>query len=187
MVRCKEIRGRAIVGQENGLILGKIDEVSFQDNRLLGFFCRMGANRICWIPYAAVQAIGPDAVVVKKGVLEMSSDPTASVGKRFEQICGMSLMSTGGCKFSGKIEDVLFDEHSGSIRGYEISQGNFSHWFNRGLRFVSGADVKVGEDYAYINDERFDQLTTKRKAHRFGESHEDDEADIAGGLGSRTF
>lgn len=154
MVKASEVVGRAVVVREGGQEVGKIKDVVVDSNgkQVIGFVVSEGLMSSAKVaPWAALQAIGPDSVVLNaaSSVVKASEAPDIkSVLDKKLDIRGLQIQTTEG-KELGKIEDFRFDERTGGIEGYELAGGLFSH--NSFL--PAPPSIELGKDLAFVAPE----------------------------------
>ena len=106
-------------------------------------------------PWAGVQAIGPDSVI-------LATDGQRREGRRRARhqgvldkdlnVRGLRLQTTTG-KDLGKIEDVRFDEQTGAVQGYELSGGMLSDAFGGRSFLPTPMTIELGKDLAFVGPE----------------------------------
>ena len=125
MVKASEVLGRQITVREGGQDVGKIKDVVVDQTgrEVIGIVLSDGmfsGSRVA--SWKAVQAFGPNSVIVDvaASVVKSSARPEIkAVLDKKTRIKGLKLLTTGG-KELGKITDVLFDETTGDLLGYEL-------------------------------------------------------------------
>ena len=154
MQKASDVIGRSVVVREGGETVGKIKDLVVDTNgrQVLGFVISEGLLKSARVaPWAGVQAIGPDAVIlatagsiVKAGE---APDMKAVLDKELN-IQGLRLQTTTG-KELGKIDDFRFDEHTGAVLGYELAGGVFG----RNSFMPTPASLELGKDLAFVGEE----------------------------------
>jgi uncharacterized protein YrrD len=102
-------------------------------------------------PWAALEAIGPDSVVLDAPGSVVKPDELPQIKEILDKdisVRGLQLQTTQG-KMLGKIDDFRFDEQTGAIEGFEISGGLFSH------KSIMPAQpsIELGKDVAFVAPE----------------------------------
>lgn len=152
--KASEVIGRTVVVREGGQTIGKVKDIVVDQSgkQVLGFVVGEGLFRGTKVaPWAGVQAVGPDAVVVGTAgdVVKASEAPDIkAVLDSGLSIRGIRLQTTAG-KELGKIEDFRFDEQTGAVLGYELSGGLFAH-----RSFLpTPASLELGKEIAFVAEE----------------------------------
>jgi uncharacterized protein YrrD len=155
MVKAGEVIGRPITARDTGQVLGNVKDlvvdstgrdviaIVLSDPLFLG-------SRVA--PWNAVQAFGPDAVVIDAA--KSVAKGSALLGVKEElakktKIKGLKLLTTKG-KELGKIIDIEFDETSGEVNGYELSSGVFSDTFDGTPFLPTPKWIELGKDVAFV-------------------------------------
>lgn len=156
MIKGKEILGKNIVAISTGQRVDSVRDVIFdhQANQVLGLLVDEGgwfrAARV--VPFEHIRSFGEDAIMIGDvGDLTTTREDgrLAEVLESKTNLIGMTLLTTDGQDL-GKIADVLFDEHSGRVEGYEATGGLFSDLSN-GRTFVPApGSVQIGTDTAIV-------------------------------------
>ncbi|MCL5735680.1 MAG: PRC-barrel domain-containing protein [Actinobacteria bacterium] len=154
MVSASDVIGRKVVIRQGGQEAGKIKDVVVDSTgrQVLGFVISgglIGGARVA--PWAALQAIGPDSVILTAADSMVKAgdapDIKAALDKDLE-VRGLKLQTTQG-KDLGKIEDFRFDERTGVVEGYELAGGLFSH-----RSFLpTPISLELGKDLAFVAPE----------------------------------
>ncbi|MFD1730019.1 PRC-barrel domain-containing protein [Deinococcus malanensis] len=141
MIKGKEILGKNVVAINTGQRVDSVRDVVFdhQANQVLGLLVDEGgwfrAARV--VPFEHIRSFGEDAIMIgDAGDLTTTREDgrLAEVLESKTSLIGMTLLTTDGQDL-GKIADVLFDEHTGRVEGYEATGGLFSDLSN-GRTFV---------------------------------------------------
>ncbi len=158
MVRASDVIGRQITVRNGGQDIGKIKDlvVDSDGHEVIGIVLSDGmlaGSRVA--PWNAVQAFGPDSVVIDAtgSVVKASAAPDikAALDKK-TRVKGLKLLTTKG-KELGKIVDLIFDETTGDVGGYELSGGPFSDMF-KGTPFLPTPQwIELGKDVAFVGPE----------------------------------
>ncbi|GGK13116.1 hypothetical protein GCM10008955_03010 [Deinococcus malanensis] len=156
MIKGKEILGKNVVAINTGQRVDSVRDVVFdhQANQVLGLLVDEGgwfrAARV--VPFEHIRSFGEDAIMIgDAGDLTTTREDgrLAEVLESKTSLIGMTLLTTDGQDL-GKIADVLFDEHTGRVEGYEATGGLFSDLSN-GRTFVPAPQsVQIGTDTAIV-------------------------------------
>jgi uncharacterized protein YrrD len=157
--RASDVIGRGVAVREGGEAVGKVKDlvVDPSGRQVLGFVVSESLLRSPKVvPWAGVQAIGPDSVVVAAvtSIVKAAEAPDVkSVLDKDLSIRGIRLQTTTG-KDLGKIDDFQFDEHTGAVLGYELAGGVFGH---RSL-LPTPMSLELGKDLAFVGAEAEDTI-----------------------------
>ena len=155
MLKAGDVITRLITARGEGRSAGRIKDLvidsSGRDVMALvvsdGLF---SASRV--VPWGAVQAFGPDSVIIDtvESVVSASSLPEVKeVLAKKTRIKGLKLLTVRG-KELGKITDVVFDETTGDVLGYELSGDLFADEFD-GTPFLPTPQwIEMGKDVAFV-------------------------------------
>lgn len=158
MVKAGEVVGRPVIVREGGREVGKIKDlvVDQSGRQVLGFIISEGLLRSAKVaPWAALQAIGPDSVVLNAAgnVVKVAQAPDIkAVLDKGTSIRGLRLQTTEG-KELGKVEDFQFDEHSGAVEGYELSGGLLADTYGGRSFLPTPMSIELGKDVAFVGPE----------------------------------
>ncbi len=170
MIKGSELVGRAVVDMDAAEKLGKIKEVIVQQDgeRVAGFVVAQGENVLGsggtrrTIPTSALNAIGPDAIVVHGGAV--AGQPTADLDAlpRMSDVIGHKMVTQSG-RLLGSIDDILLEEKDGTIIGFVVGEGmksKLENMFTPDRAPVHGyvradADLHVGNDLIVVPDDAF--------------------------------
>jgi uncharacterized protein YrrD len=154
VVEASEVSGRKVTAREGGQEVGKVKDlvVDTTGKQVIAFVISeglMSGSKVA--PWAALQAIGPDSVVLDApgSVVKAAEAPEIkSVLDKDLEVRGLQLQTTEG-KELGKIQDYLFDERSGVIEGFELAGGLFSP-----KSFLPAPlSIELGRDLAFVGPE----------------------------------
>jgi uncharacterized protein YrrD len=154
MVKATDVIGRRVMAREGGQEIGKVADI-FVDpagKQVLGFLIStggLGGKKAA--PWAALQAIGPDSVVLDSVGSVVKPDKVPEIKEILDKelaVRGLQLHTTQG-KTLGKIEDFRFDEQSGAIEGFELSGGVFGH---KSI-LPAPPSIELGKDVAFVAPE----------------------------------
>ncbi len=156
MIRATEIVGRDVVVREGGKAAGKIKDVvvDASGRQVLGFVVSEGTFRSTRVaPWAGVQAIGPDSVILATEASIVKADETPDIKSVLDKnlrVHGIKLQTTAG-KELGKIEDFRFDQQTGAVLGYELSGGFISDAFGGRSFMPTPVTIELGTDLAFVS------------------------------------
>jgi uncharacterized protein YrrD len=158
VMKASDVIGRQITVRDGGQDIGKMKDlvVDSDGHEVIGIVLSDGmlaGSRVA--PWKAVLAFGPDSVVIDAtgSVVKASAAPDikAALDKK-THIKGLKLLTTKG-KELGKIVDLVFDETTGDVGGYELSGGLFSDMF-KGTPFLPTPKwIELGKDVAFVGPE----------------------------------
>jgi uncharacterized protein YrrD len=107
------------------------------------------------VPLANVVSYGKDAVVISEAAAVVPADTYPAVQEiisRKDSLTGKKVLTEGGDEH-GKISDVYFEEQTGEIIGYEVSEGFFKD-VATGSGYLGTDDiVNLGQDVVLIKSE----------------------------------
>ncbi|MBD2410302.1 hypothetical protein FACHB389_30435 [Nostoc calcicola FACHB-389] len=156
MRRGTDLIGKIVVAYNTGERIERIQDLIFdqQSDRLLGLLVDDGglfrSARV--IPFAQVQAIGLNAVIVpsKAAVVKIKKAPEIrAIVKRNNVLKGTRILTVNG-RDLGTMIDLYFDEQTGVVEGYEVSGGLFADAYS-GRCFVPATNtLKIGENFAFV-------------------------------------
>jgi uncharacterized protein YrrD len=157
--RASEVIGRSVVVREGGEAVGKIKDIVLDaaGRQLLGFVVSENLFATKVAPWAGVQAIGPDSIILATAASVVKAEEAAEIKAVLDKdlhVRGLRLQTTTG-KDLGKIEDVRFDEHTGGVLGYELSGGVFG----RDSFMPTPLNLELGKDLAFVGPEAEDTIT----------------------------
>jgi uncharacterized protein YrrD len=158
VVKASDVIGRQVTVRDGGQDIGKIKDlvVDSTGREVIGIVLSDGmitGARVA--PWKAVQAFGPDSVVIDAtgSVVKASAAPDikAALAKK-THIKGLKLLTTKG-KELGKIVDVVFDETTGDVGGYDLSSRQFSDTFKGDPFLPTPKWIELGKDVAFVEPE----------------------------------
>lgn len=154
MQRGSDVIGRSMIAREGGANVGKVKDIVVDEagRRVLGFVVDEGLlKHTTVVPWGAVQAMGPDAVVIASLASVVKAEEAPEIKAVLDKklvIRGLNLQTTTGRRL-GKIDDFRFDESTGAIEGYELSGGVF-----KGKSFLpTPVSLELGKEVAFIAPE----------------------------------
>lgn len=170
MIKGSELVGRAVVDMDAAEKLGKIKEVIVQQDgeRVAGFVVLHGENVLGsggtrrTIPASALNAIGPDAIVVHAAGLADHPAAELDAFPRMSDVIGHKMVTQTG-RLLGSINDILVDEKNGTVIGFVVGEGMKSKLENMitpkrapAHGYVrADADLRVGNDLIVVPDDAF--------------------------------
>jgi uncharacterized protein YrrD len=158
VVKATDVVGRTVVVREGGQQVGKVKDlvVDQAGRQVLGFIVSEGLFKSTKVaPWASLQAIGPDSVVLNAAgsIVKAAEAPDIkSVLDKNLAIRGLRLQTTGG-KELGKVEDFQFDERTGAVLGYELSGGLVSDAVGGRSFLPMPSSIELGRDVAFVGPE----------------------------------
>jgi uncharacterized protein YrrD len=157
MYKGSEFQHKPIIAINTGKIVERVKDVLFdaEHNKLLGVQLNSGMfSQKLVVPFEKIKAIGPDAITIdtEDSVTEGESHPDIGrVINRGYSVNGTKVITESG-KHLGAISDVLFDEVSGEVRGYELTGGAFADMYT-GKSYIAASDTfKIGRDVVIVPD-----------------------------------
>jgi uncharacterized protein YrrD len=155
MVRASDVIGRRVMARDGGQEIGKIADVYVDagGKQVVGFGISagmMGGKKAA--PWGAVQAIGPDSVVLDAAGSVVKPDKLPEIKEVLDKevaVRGLQLQSTQG-KVLGKIDDFRFDEQTGAIEGFELGGGGM---FSHKTFLPAPSTIELGRDVAFVPPE----------------------------------
>ncbi len=159
MVKASDIMGRKVMARGGGEEVGRIADVLVDaaGKQVVGFLVStggLGGKKAA--PWAALQAIGPDSVILDAATSVVKPDSLPEFKELLDKdiaVRGLQLQTTQG-KTLGKIDDFRFDEHSGAIDGFEIGGGVLG----RHSYLPAPPTIELGKDVAFVAPESEDAI-----------------------------
>ncbi len=164
MIKASEVIGRSVTAREGGHEAGKVKDlvVDQTGKRVLGFILAEGLLKSTKVaPWATLQAIGPDAVVLDSVANIVKAAESVEIKAALEggtSIHGLRLQTTDG-KDLGKVEDFYFDEVSGAVEGYEVSGGVFADTLGGRSFLPMPPSIELGKDVAFVGPDVASTIT----------------------------
>jgi uncharacterized protein YrrD len=153
-MKASEVLGRGAVIREGGRKAGKVKDVIIDPTgkQVLGFVVRERPLKQARVAlWGGLQTIGPDNLVFDAATSIIKADgapEVRTVVRSKLKLKGRKLQTTAG-KDLGEIDDVLFDETSGAVLGYELSGRLFaSHQF-----LPTPPAMEIGKDIVFVAPE----------------------------------
>lgn len=154
----KSLLGIAVVGQADGIKLGNIRDLIFdhETNRVLALVLEekdlFGLIDAQIVPWSEIHTVGRDVIFAQNAASRMrlrdNELTRTAVGVGRETVLsGTQIITTEG-KQLGTLADMVIDESSGMVLGYEVSGGFISDTL-RGKKFLPAPPtLTVGHDAA---------------------------------------
>src|SRR5438067_208485 len=127
MIRVTELAGRPVIDIDAAEKMGTIDKLILDPDgrRVAGFIVTSGGGfpgnkERTTIPAAAVHAIGPDAVTVKRDEAGSADIARLEELPRGSDVIGRKIVTEDG-RYLGKVDDVLIERADGRIFGYVLT------------------------------------------------------------------
>ena len=124
--------------------------------QVLAFVIAEGAFKSTKVaPWAGVQAIGPDSVILATEGSIVKADDAPDIKTVLDKdlkVHGVRLQTTTG-KDLGKIDDFRFDDLTGAVQGYELSGGVISDAFGGRTFLPTPMTIELGTDLAFVGPE----------------------------------
>jgi uncharacterized protein YrrD len=158
MVKASDVIGRQVTARAGGQDVGKVKDlvVDPSGHEVMGIALSRGpltGSRV--IPWSAVQAVGPDSVVIDAPGSVVKAAKAAEIKAVLDKktsIKGLRLLTTKG-KELGKINDFSFDETTGDVTGYELKSSLFPGAIE-GVPFLPTPPwIELGKDVAFVAPE----------------------------------
>jgi len=156
MIKGKALIGMAVVGQQDGAQLGHVRDLIFDTESdqvlalVLGERDLFGLIDALVVPWSELSSVGNDVIFARSAAsrIKLRDDKAASnVATRENALSGTRIVTTEG-KALGTLADMMIDEATGRIAGYEVS-GGFVADTLRGKQFLpSPPGLSIGHDVA---------------------------------------
>jgi uncharacterized protein YrrD len=143
MIKGKTLLGTSVVGQADGRNLGVVHDLLFDHDtdELLAFVLAekdlFGLIDAQIVPWREVRSISGDVILVESAAskIHLKDEPRIrAIAKRETVLSGTQVLSQDGQQL-GTLADMVIDETSGRIAGYEVSGGFISDTL-RGKKFL---------------------------------------------------
>lgn len=144
MRKGKSLLGLSVVGQSDGKHLGQVHDLFFDhdSDELLAFVLAekdlFGLIDAQIVPWREVRSITGDVILVESAASKMplKSEPRIrEMAQRETVLSGTQVLSQEGQNL-GTLADMVIDETTGQVLGYEVSNGFISDTL-RGKKFVA--------------------------------------------------
>jgi uncharacterized protein YrrD len=156
IIKAKDVVGLQIITKNEGKKIEDISDVIFdpQSNRVVAFTASgggmFGKDKILLLE--DVQNIGPDAVIVESESAVKQSDSVdqkiKSIAKSKNYLSKTKIITEEG-KELGKVSNIMFDDTSGQVYEFEVSQG-FKNIQSGKKRVKIDDIVTIGEDATIV-------------------------------------
>ena len=168
MLKGKDLHRRSVVDVDSAEKLGHVDDLVLDPARgrvaalLISRGPALGSpGPPTVIPASSVQAIGPDALTVRRAEGAGTQEGMLESLPRWSKLTGRKVVSEGG-KLLGSIDDVLLADDGSRILGYTLQEhgpaggldallGGVRERHPRRLR--AEADLRASEDLVVVPDE----------------------------------
>jgi len=127
-------RSELVVDEESGVVRGLLVKVS---------------NRVIRVDLESVHAFGQDAVTLRE-LPENNSTSEAEASNWFDRVLGKPLLSDDGVDM-GTIDDLCFDEQSGTLLGFQVSGGLIQDLTEGKELLPLGRRITYGEDAVILH------------------------------------
>jgi uncharacterized protein YrrD len=158
MRKGKQIIGMPVIGLDSGVKIGIVQDLIYNSaqDKIEGLLLEKGTwlrdGKI--IPYSNVCSIGHDAVIVQRSNAVEKASRVSEIKEFYRQNEGMlnvPVMTESGTDL-GVVDDILIDEASGEITGYEISGGIIHDLVEGRMKIPKSQFLFVGQDVIIISD-----------------------------------
>ena len=112
------------------------------------------------IPFGRINTIGPHAVIVPDGkaVIDVNRDPVLKGLYNDQLIRGLRVLSDDGRKL-GQVHDMVLDDKTGEIRGYDVSVGGRVLNVTQGTRWLPmDRVISIGQRIVYVPSDLADEF-----------------------------
>jgi uncharacterized protein YrrD len=162
-----EVVGKALVTADTGERIGEVEDVLFdeQHNRVRGLVISHGrfSGKRTFVGFDGVQTIGPDVIIARGRsdiVLLEEREAASERSASNNSIKGKRVVTRDG-RVLGSIRDLYFDERTGGVVGYEISDDGGLLRRGRSILPVSDEGLTVGEDVVVVSARAADLMKDK--------------------------
>lgn len=172
MIKGKALVGMAVVGQEDGAQLGHVRDLIFDHETdqvlalVLGERDLFGLIDALIVPWRELRSIGKDVILARSSAsrIKLHDDPaSSSVSTRETSLSGTHIVTTEG-KALGTLADMMIDEATGRVAGYEVS-GGFVADTLRGKKFLPAPPgLSIGPNVAIAPPSAEAQMKPPEKA-----------------------
>ncbi|MER3434020.1 MAG: hypothetical protein C4288_11445 [Leptolyngbya sp. ERB_1_1] len=164
MRKGSDIIGKTIIAFDSGKRIARVQDLIFdQDtNELLGVLVQEAGlfHSAKVVPLSAISAFGTDTLIIpsKEAIISAKHDDRIyRVLDRNLILKGTRIVTTDG-RYLGSVVDLLFDEQTGAIEGYEASGGLFADAYS-GRSFIPALHtLRIGEDATFVPPETADLM-----------------------------
>jgi len=170
MRKGKDFIGLSIVGQTDGTRLGRVRDLIYDHDtdRLLAFVVSekdlFGLIDAQVVPWREVQSVGSEVIMVADAtsVKKLRDDEEAREFANRETALGGTQILTSDGKQLGTLADMVIDEQTGRVLGYEVSGGLVADTL-KGKQFLpQTAGLTIGDDVAIVPPEASEEMRPLR-------------------------
>ena len=147
-----DIKGRAVISVATGARLGRVDEVLLDPASLaLAAFRVTAAGQQALIPFAQVQSLGDDAVMVPgDDVAQWVTTSSAAEGLvAFDALKHFKVVDEAGT-FLGTPKAIALEPGDGRLRQLDVHKGGVLGLGGEGTSVPGGGIVSVGADVIVV-------------------------------------
>ena len=166
MRKGKDLIGLSVVGQVDGTRLGHVRDLIFDHdtNRLLALVLSekdlFGLIDAQVVPWSEVRSIGSDVVLARDAGSRRKlrdDEETREFATRETALSGTQILTSEG-KHLGTLADMVLDERTGRVLGYEVSGGLVADTL-KGKQFLpQPPGLTIGDDVAIAPPAAADEL-----------------------------
>ena len=153
MRRAAEILGLPVIEEKSGEIIGEVHDVIFipTSSRIKGLIVEKGNKYL--LQSHNINEIGEDAVIIKKGnvLQDYEKMPGIGVKEGENSLRGEKVITSSGREV-GTVEDLVIDEETGEIIGYELSEGLIQDLLEGRNILEFSEELNYGKDALIIKD-----------------------------------
>lgn len=170
MRKGKSLLGLAVVGQEDGTQLGHVKDLLFDamSDEIVALILSekdlFGLIKAQIVPWSEIRSLGSQIIFAANANSKVALDTherARGVLERETVLSGTQIYTVGG-KHLGSVADMVIDEVTGKVTGYEISGGWVADTL-RGKKFLPAPPgLTLGENAAIVSSEGAEALETKR-------------------------
>lgn len=156
MRKGKDLLGMPVVGQQDGAQLGRVRDLLFNHDtdQLLALVLSekelFGLIDAQVVPWSELVSIGSDVILVRNAASQKKlrdDEQVREFAHRETALGGTQILTSDG-KNLGTLADMVLDEHTGRVLGYEVSGGLVADTL-KGKQFLPQVTgLTVGDDVA---------------------------------------
>lgn len=156
MIKGKALLGMAVVGQEDGAQLGRVRDLIFDHETdqvlalVLGERDLFGLIDALIVPWRELRSIGSDIIFARSAAssIKLHDDPASRASAMREtSLSGTHIVTTEGKKL-GTLADMMLDEATGRVAGYEVSGGFVADTLHGKQFLPAPPGLAIGHDVA---------------------------------------